>query len=120
VRAVARVSRLGLLAVLLVLSGAPVAVAPGADGAGQYQVSVAGRSMPAAPPARDDLRDWLRLSTVARHGLATAAPDTWGALCPRVAGGCPLRGRLPAGAAGATGMAVAVPPPYSSRAPPRA
>jgi hypothetical protein len=108
-----------MLALLLVLLGVPVAVAPGAGESGQYGVTVTGESMPAAPPARDDLRDWLRLS-VARHASNTALLDAWCAMCPRAANGCAPHGRLLVGAAGDTRMAASVLPPHSSRAPPLA
>jgi hypothetical protein len=104
---------------LLVFVGVPVAVAPGADESGQYRVTVTGESMPAAPPARDDLRDWPRL-TVTRHASATALLDTWCAVCPRTTNRCAPHGRLLVGAAASTRMAVSVPPPHSSRAPPLA
>lgn len=125
-----RVGRFGLyVALLLVLFGVSVAVAPGAGNnvdhpvgiahAEQHQVSVAGESMSATPPMHDDLQDWLRLAQGALPASATPPQDTW-AVCPRPTGECVLQGRLLIDEVGGHGMAVASPTPRSSRAPPLA
>lgn len=126
VRVAARAGRFGLhVALLLVLFGVSVAVAPGAgNGVGAAdveppRVSVTGESMSATPPMHDDVQDWLRLTEGTLPASATAPPDIW-AVCPRPTGECVLPGRSLIDEVGGHGMAVTSPAPRSSRAPPLA
>jgi hypothetical protein len=117
-----RAGRFGpLLALLLVLLGMSAAVAPrSGDGhaARTSQYRVVGDSVSTSPSVRDDLRDWLRISGVARPVLATAAPDTGWAVCPRAADGGAPPGWSLVGEVGGAGVATAVTTSRSSRAPP--
>lgn len=125
-RVAVRASRLGLLlAVLLVLFGMSVAVAPGTGGRGveqypapQHRVSVLGESASPAPSAYDDLQDWLRLSAGTLRAPATALPDTWWAVRQRAFDGCDLQEQLLLGEGDHAAMAAATPTPRASRAPP--
>jgi hypothetical protein len=126
VRVAARVGRFWLvLAVLLVLFGVSVAVAPGPGNrdagqshAPQHRVPVIGESASTAPSTYDDLQDWLRLSAGTLRAPSTALPNTWWAECPRATDGCALQGRLRIDESGSTKIAAATPTPQSTRAPP--
>lgn len=123
-----RTRRLGLLfALLLVLLGVSVAVAPdsGRGPAGPHRASLLGapvlrESASASPAINDDLHDWLRLSMAARSVPAVAAPEAWWAVRPHATAGRVPQGRWRLGEAGGTGPPTAEPTPRSSRAPPLA
>ena len=110
-----------LLAVLLAVLGLGAAVAPAAaNGYPAPHQSVLTGTVKTAPSIQDELRDWLRLSGAARHGHATALPDTWSVVSPQDTSQHDTRGRLSARESGATGMARGAAAAQSSRAPPLA